>query len=261
MNSSSGYVSRRPKAHITSFNANSVHLRNPWALALWSLLYPGFGQISNGNIVRGTILFSGEMLINYKAHINLAILYSFNGAYQEAKQVLDIHWLVIYCSVLLFAVWDSYRLTVESNKLSVLADRENSVIITTRMGGISLNYLDKRNPWVSVAWSLLLPGLGHMYNGLTVLSAIMSIFSVGFLIGSHGLESIMYTLWGDFDQARNILDWQRFMNLPSFYGFAAWDAYLKTVEFNKLFNIEQAQFFKSTYQGYSVKLPFTVRGG
>jgi len=261
LNSSAHNTIRRPKASVTPFNTNIIHRRNPWMLAFWSLLYPGFGQINNGSIIKGFILFTGEMLINYKSHLNLAILYSFNGAFQAAKQVLNIHWLIIYCSVLLFAVWDSYRITVECNKLSILADREHAVITPTRLSGIGLNSLDKRNPWVSVAWSMLLPGLGHMYNCLTVLSTMIFVFGSGMLIASHGLEAIMYTLWGDFSQAKAILDWQWFMNLPSFYGFAAWDAYVKTVESNKLFNIEQAQYFKSTHQGYSLRMPFPVRGG
>ncbi|MEN6391344.1 MAG: hypothetical protein ABFD04_13095 [Syntrophomonas sp.] len=261
MNSSANNAIRRPKASITPFNTNSLHLRNPWTLACWSLLYPGFGHINNGSISKGFLLFTGELLINYKSHLNLAILYSFNGAFQAAKQVLDTQWLIIYCSVLLFAIWDSYRLTVECNKLSVLADREHSPITPTAVSGISVNSLDKRNPWVGFAWSMLLPGLGHMYAGLNVLSTIIFIFGTGIFVVSHSLQAIMYTIWGDFSGARNILDWQWFMNLPSLYGFAAWDAYLKTVELNKLFNIEQARYFKKTYQGISLRLPFPVRGG
>lgn len=260
MNSSDN-TARRPKASITPYNTNSVHLRNPWTLACWSLLYPGFGHINTGSIGKGFLLFTSEMLINYKSHLNLAILYSFNGSFQDAKQVLDTHWLIIYCSVLVFAVWDSYRLTVECNKLSILADRGYAAITPTRLSGIGINSLDKRNPWVSVTWSMLLPGLGHMYNGLTLLSTIILISGSGILIASHGLEAIMHTVWGDFGQARTVLDWQWFMNFPSFYGFAVWDAYLKTVEFNKLFNIEQARFFKNTYQGTALRLPFPVRGG
>jgi hypothetical protein len=261
LNSSANDTIRRPKVSITPFNTNSIHLRNPWTLAFWSLLYPGFGHISNGCISKGFLLFAGEMLINYKSHLNLAILYSFNGAFPEAVQVLNIHYLIIYCSVLVFAIWDSYRLTVECNKLSVLADWENAVIIPTRLSGIGLNSLDKRNPWLSVAWSMLLPGLGHMYNGLTMLPTIIFIMLSGIFFASHGLEAIMYTLWGDFSQARAVIDWQWFMNLPSFYGFAAWDAYIKTVEFNKLFNLEQARYFKSTYQGCALQMPFPLRGG
>jgi len=261
LNSSAYDTIRRPKAIITPFNTNSIHLRNPWTLAFWSLLYPGFGHISNGFIGKGFLLFTGETLINYKSHLNLAILYSFNGAFQEATQILNIHFFIIYCSVLVFAIWDSYQLTVECNKLSILADREHAVISPTRLSGIGLNSLDKRNPWVSVAWSMFLPGLGHMYNGLTVLSAIIFIIVSGIIFASHGLEAIMYTLWGDFSQARSVLDWQWFINLPSIYGFAAWDAYVKTVEFNKLFDIEQAQYFKSAYRGHSLKIPFPPRGG
>lgn len=261
MDSSDNHAVRRPKASITPFNINSVHLRNPWTLAFWSLLYPGFGHINNGIIGKGFLLFAGEMLINYQSHLNLAILYSFNGDFQAARQILDTQWLLIYCSVLVFAIWDSYRLTVECNKLSVLADREKSAIIPTRLNGIGLNSLDKRNPWVSAAWSMLLPGLGHMYNGLSLLSLIILSLGSGILIASHGLQAIMNSILGDFDQAKAILDWQWFMNFPSFYGFAAWDAYLKTVELNKLFNIEQARYFKKTCKGTSLRLPFPLKGG
>lgn len=254
-------IIRRPKASLSSYNHNSFHLRNPWVIGLWSLLYPGFGHISTGSMAKGFLLFAGELLVNYKANLNLAILYSFTGSFEEAKQVLNTQWLLIYSSVLLFAMWDSYRLTVEFNKLSVLADREKAPLSPIGIDSIGINFFDKRNPWVSASWSLMLPGLGQMYNGNTVKAAFVAIFACGIIIASHGLQAILYTFLGHFEQARIILDWQWFINLPAFYGFAAWDAYLSTIEVNKLFAIEQAQYFKDNYLGQSLLRPFPLKGG
>ena len=44
---------------------------------------------------------------------------------------------------------DSYNLTVNTNKLAVLAAREKAPIDVFKMIPFSINYLDKRVPWVT----------------------------------------------------------------------------------------------------------------
>ncbi|OPX88828.1 MAG: hypothetical protein A4E53_01788 [Pelotomaculum sp. PtaB.Bin104] len=132
-------------------------------VAWWSLVYPGFGHFRLVATLKGAFLFIGELLINTYCHLNLAIIYTFTGNFAMAKQVLNIHLLLLYCGILVFAIWDSYRITLEINKVSVLADHADAPITPTALGPAALNALDKRNPWVAVAWSALGPGLGHIY--------------------------------------------------------------------------------------------------
>lgn len=83
---------RRPKGAMNSLATNFFHLRNPYTIAWWSFTYPGFGHISMGNYATGFLLFIWEMVANTKAHVNLAILYSFTGRFDLAKEVLDNRW-------------------------------------------------------------------------------------------------------------------------------------------------------------------------
>jgi len=92
-----------------------LHLRNPFVIAWWSLAYPGLGHLLLSKYIRGFLLFTWEVFLNYNAHINLAILYSFTGRFQMAKDVLDTTWVMFYAPTYLFAVWDSYRTTVDLN--------------------------------------------------------------------------------------------------------------------------------------------------
>jgi hypothetical protein len=70
---------------------------------------------------------------------------------------------MMYIPVYLYCVWDSYRQTNDLNKHYFLAESEKAPIVPFKMNGFSLNSLDKRNPWVALVWSLLLPGLGSLY--------------------------------------------------------------------------------------------------
>ncbi len=259
VHTSSSQIVRRPKVKLTSYNVNYFHLRNPWIVAWWSLAYPGFGHLTLGSVAKGIFVFSGEMLVNYMAHINSAIVYSFTGNFQQAKDILDTQWLLVYIGILVFAIWDSYRITIETNKLSVLADREYASIIPTALGKASINALDKRNPWISAAWSIILPGLGQLYNSETIKAVFLLVLGGFILVFSHALQAIGYTALGNFQQAKAIVNWQWLLNFPSFFVFAIWDAYQSTVNLNKLFDIEQAQFFKNKYQNPGFKKP--VLGG
>lgn len=72
---------------------------------------------------------------------------------------------------------------------------------------------------------------------------------------SHLLPAIGYTALGQYAQAKAVLDWQWLLNMPSFYCFAIYDAYVKAVEINKTFDQEQAQFLRNNYQCTLFQMP------
>jgi hypothetical protein len=183
------------------------------------------------------------------------ILYSFIGDFEKAKEVADINWVLLYIPTYIFAIWDSYRTTVDMNHNYILASREDAEIKPFRMSALEINYLDKRRPWISAAWSLLIPGTGQLYIHRIVTAAFVVIWWIVVAYLSRTLPAIHYTLLGDFSQAKTVLDMHWFLNVPSIYFFAMYDAYTNTVENNKLYDWEQSKFFKRDYQSKSFKMP------
>lgn len=258
MMQSQSHPPRRPKGAINSLATNFVHLRNPYTITWWSAAFPGFGHISMGNYISGFLLFFWEMLANTKAKVNLAILYSFTGRFDMAKEIVDNRWLLLYAPVFIFALWDSYRLALQMNQLSILADRGGRTVQPASMSFMEINTLDKRSPWVAVTWTLLLPGLGHIYTHRIPTGFFLLIWWMAIAYYSFLLPATQFTSMGEFEHARNILDPEWIMFLPSIYGFGAYDAYVNTIEYNRLFEKEQATYFQKKYQHPNFIMPTKV---
>lgn len=246
---------RRPKGIVSPFSINYLHLRNPLVIAMWSAFFPGFGHISLGSYVKGYTLVIWEIVVNMQSHINVAIMYTLQGKFDLVKSVIDKRWVYLYIPIFIYSIMSSYRVTVDLNNFTILSNFEKSPIIPFKMNAIEINYLDKRNPWLSVLFSAFMPGAGH----LTTNRLPTGFFLLGWLIVityfSHILEASYFTLIGDFAQASVILNPQWVMFLPSIYGFAIYDSYVNTVEYNKLFDIEQSKFLKDNYQSAKFKIP------
>jgi hypothetical protein len=78
-------------------------------MILWSIALPGFGQILNQQILKGTLFIVLEFLINIQSNFNLAIMYSFLGEIQNAIDVTNYQWLMFYPCLYMFAIWDAYK--------------------------------------------------------------------------------------------------------------------------------------------------------
>lgn len=176
---SSSQKDRRPLGIMNSIATNYLHLRNPYAIAWWSAAFPGFAHLSLGSYIAGFLLFNWEVLVNYQASVNLGILYSFTGRFEMAKEVVNTRWLLLYAPVYIYCIWNGYQLTVDLNKLTILAERNKSKIAPERISFFEINALDKRAPWVSVAWTFLTPGLGHLYTHRTPTAFFLLIWWIG----------------------------------------------------------------------------------
>lgn len=247
---------RRTLLYVNIFGSTQLHLRNPFIIAAWSIAFPGMGHLLLSKYLRGLVLFLWEIYINYNSHVNLLILYSCIGNFEKAKQVINIRWLSLYLPIYIFAIWDSYRTTVDLNHVCLLARREDIDIQPFKMNFIEINYLDKRNPWVATMWSLLVPGSGQLYLHRLITAFFLIIWWIIICYNSNFLPSAHCTLLGDFKRAKEILDMQWFLNIPSVYLFAMYDAYTNTIETNKLFDWEQAKFLKKNYQSSNFNMPF-----
>ncbi len=113
-------------------------------------------------------------------------------------------------------------------------------------------YLDKRSPWVAAIFSSLAPGTGHLYTHRIPTSFFLLVKFILVIYFSHLLPAIHYTAVGAFEQATVAIDPQWFLFLPSLLGFAIYDSYVNTVEYNRLFSMEQSRFIRDNYQDQDI---------
>lgn len=254
-----GQMPRHQKGMMNSLATNFYHLRNPYTIAWWSFTYPGFGHISMGSYVSGFLLFIWEMLSNTQGKVNLAILYTFTGRYDMAKEVVDNRWLFLYPCVFIFSIWDSYRRAIKFNQRAILADRAGAVIQPESISFMEINVLDKRTPWLAAVWSLILPGLGHLYTHRIPTGFFLLVWWVAIAYFSSLYQAVEYTALGLFEQAKTVVNPEWLIFMPSVLGYAVYDAYVNTVEYNRLFSKEQASFFRKEYQDPSFIMPVEVQ--
>lgn len=233
---------------MSIFGTTQLHLKNPYIVACWSIAFPGFGHMLLSKYLRGMALFIWELFINQKIHLNSAMVYSFNGDIAAARAVLDVNMMHMYIPVYLFAIWDSYRTTMDLNKISLLADKENAPFNTFSIGALEINYLDKRNPIAALLWSMTIPSVGQLYIHRIVLGFFNLVMTVIFVHYSHMIEGIHYLILGDIAKSTSVLNPQWLLYFPSFYFFTIYDAYTNCVENNKLFKKEQSNYLKRHYQ-------------
>lgn len=246
---------RRTRGYLSALGMNYINPINPWIPAFFSFSFPGFGNLLQGRYLKAFTLIGWEVFINTHAHINLGIMYSLIGQFEKAKNVLDEHWLILYVGIYIYAIWDSYRATVDMNKQYILADREDAPIKPAVFSAWDYNFMDKRHPWVALTWSVLAPGLGNLYNhkvitGFFVFGATITIMSF-----SNLPEAINLTMIGHFKESTSSLNMQWTLYLPSMYAFIFYDSYIGAVEQNKLFEKEQSRFLRSNYQSSQFKMP------
>jgi TM2 domain-containing membrane protein YozV len=247
---------RRQRAHLSQFTTTVLQTKNPWVVAFFSFSYPGFGHLLLHRYVAGFILILWETFINDLSNVNLGIMYTLIGDFEKAKEVLDERWLILYVGIYMFGIWDGYRTTVDLNKLYLLADREDAPLSPIKMGGWDINFMDKRKPWVAVVWSALFPGLGHLYIHKVVAGFFIFAYTVGIMYFGHIPLGIQYTMIGEFAKAKEVLDMQWLIYLPSIFFFILYDAYSATVEYNHLFEKEMKKFLRDNYQNKEFKFPF-----
>lgn len=250
---------RRSIAHVSILGTTQLHLRNPFVIAFWSLMFPGLGHLLLSKYIRGFLLFIWEIFINVEAHINMGILYSLTGQFELAKSVIDVRWAMLYIPTYLFGVWDSYRTSVDINKTYVLAAREDAEIKPFAINSWEINYLDKSSPWVAFAWSMLTPGAGQIILHRIVAAFFILVWWIVIVYNSKLLPGIHFTMLGQFQNAQSALNQQWFLNIPSIYCFALYDAYTNTVESNKLYDWEQSKFLKRDYQSAGFPMPFATK--
>ncbi|CAG7645783.1 hypothetical protein ACFQI7_26130 [Paenibacillus allorhizosphaerae] len=239
---------RRNIVSSSPFSSNTLSFKSPWIVFWWSAAFPGFGHILVNSYIWGFFLMVFEYTANTLSKINSAIYFTMTGQFETAKDIIEWRYFLVYSTVYVFAMWDSYRRCVDLNKVYQLAYRDSPAIKPFHFTSLELNFLEKKKPGLALIWSFLLPPLGYIYLQ-RIPAALFSFIWWGTILHcSHVLEGVHYTALGQFAQAKSILDFQWLLYIPSIYGFSLYDSYTKTVENNLIFEIELSRFLKQTYQ-------------
>ena len=246
---------RHPKGALTAFGALGTHLRKPWVTAWWSAALPGFGHMFVSSHLKGFILIAWEFLVNTQAHINMAIILSFTGKFQDAETVVDHRWLLLYAAVYVYAIWDSYSETIEQNKYYVLAEREDYPITPVKVSALEFGYGKKRVPLMAIVWSLLTPGLGHLYSKKILEGFFIMAWFIAVAYLAHFCEAIEASFLGDFNRVQSIVNYDWLLFIPSLYGYSAYASYVGVVELNKFYDAEQARFLRQEYMNSKFIMP------
>ncbi|MFC4808161.1 hypothetical protein [Paenibacillus sp. GCM10023250] len=242
------YRNRYYQANVSTWGTVQLHQRNPHVVAMWSVAFPGFGHFLCERFVTGFALFFWEFYINQVTHLNTAMMYSFNGEFDRAKAVLDEKHIYLYIPVYLFAIWDSYRMTVDGNKVQVLAKRENAKFPTFAITPFGCAILSKKDPWIAFAWAMAFPSLGQLYLFRCINALLTLVMTITVLLNSNLVEGIHYCMLFDFAKAREVVDEQWSLYFPSIYFYGIYETYTNAVEISKLYNNEQANFLKEHHQ-------------
>lgn len=253
-------MERRNQAILSCFGTSQITYRRPTTVAWWSAAFPGFGHMLLNMHLKGNILFLFEIVINVNSQLNLATVYTFSGQFEMARNVLNTRWIIIYIPFYIFCIWDSYRSTIDVNKLFLLTEPLPVHMPVFVMKNFELCYLDKRIPYAASIWSLFLPGLGQLYNRRTLTAFSLLVWTLVITFYSRDLESLQLLFEGDFIHSTEKVDMEWLLFIPSLALGAAFDAYVTTIEYNRLFEREQRDFIHEKWQSNDFKPSFFKNG-
>ena len=76
--------------------------------AFFSIIMPGFGQIYNGQFIKGIVFVIVEHFDNVYGKINEAIHLDFNGFHQKAIETTHFEGLLFYPGFFAYCIWDAW---------------------------------------------------------------------------------------------------------------------------------------------------------
>ncbi|MFC7391472.1 hypothetical protein [Scopulibacillus cellulosilyticus] len=92
--------------------ARYIHMvinKHCYIAILFGWLYTGFGQFYNGQYLKGLLFVIFNTFNNQYGHLNQAMMYSFTGNIESAKQILNYQWILNYPAYFAYAQWDAYK--------------------------------------------------------------------------------------------------------------------------------------------------------
>lgn len=245
---------RRPISNIGFFGITYLKQQNPYIVAWWSAVFPGFGHYLLNQYLRAMLLTLCEKSMNFLAHINEAMVYTFCGQFEMAKSVLEPRWAFAYLTVYLIAIGDSFRSALFQNKLYHLAMLENQKMDCLKFIPTGVQYLEKKDPYIGAVYSFFFPGLGQLYNHRFMLAIYAMVWWLIYISMSRMHESLFNLLLGNLEVSISMLHRHWLLFMPSVMGGSIYYSYRTTVDQNQLFRIEQRQYFSNRYQDASFRI-------
>lgn len=232
---SSLHTNRIPRVKVSPLAMSYLVKRHPWVAVWWSVALPGLGHLFLGLHLKGLVLMTWEILVNYKAHLNTAIYFTLLGQYDQAREVLDYQWVIIYPLFYLFSMFDAYRTCVELNTLTarerVQRHRTFKMVSLTPLG---VTTITRRNPLMASFWSATITGFGQFYNDRGLKAWIMMVWYLVVVLRSGLAQAAYYTATGRLALVPATLDFQWLLFWPSIWVFGVVDAYSDSAEQNAL---------------------------
>ena len=137
---SNNYNPQPPRISLSSYTILDLNVKHPLMTVWWAASFAGFGQMFVSSYVKGYLLFLLEIIVNMRAKLNLAIIYSFTGRFEQAKEVAAPRRLLAYALIYVYNLWDAYNQTVNLNKQAVPTAREKTSIVVFKMQAFGVNY-------------------------------------------------------------------------------------------------------------------------
>jgi hypothetical protein len=93
--------------------------------------------------------------------------------------------------------------------------------------------LHPRNPWVVAFFSFSYPGFGHLLLHRYIAGYILILWEMFINHFAKVNTGILYSLTGEFEKAKEVLDERWLILYVAIYMFGIWDGYRTTVDLNK----------------------------
>lgn len=247
---------RRNKMSISPLSLNYFDTKHSWVPAWWSAAMPGFGHIHLGLWLKGILLMSGEIFLNLYGNVNLALLYSFTGQFDLLHEdLINYNFVFLYGVLYVFGIWDSYRVSVDMNKISYLESKQEiRVFKCYDVSSLDLNYMDKRIPWIAAFWSVLFIGIGHIYNHKLLNGFILMGWGIIIAVKTNLPYILIFTLTGQFERINEVINYEWLLFFPSIYFFSIYDSYSSSIGYNQVFKEEQLYYLKSKFKGNKLEI-------
>jgi len=248
-------TARRPFGVVGSAGITYLHPHNPNIVAWWSAAFPGFGHLLLHQYVRGVLLTLSEVAINTLGHVNEAMVYSFCGQFELAKEVVNPEYMYGYMFLYFWAICDSRRCANEMCRISEASMAERTG--TGRTFSLSLwgiAYVVRRRPALGAFCSAVFPGLGQLYNGRTFLAFYAILWWWIYALNSNAYAAVLELFYGRIEASSALLvpHWLLFM--PSVMGGAVYHGHLAARENNRFFRAEQRRYLEARYQSPGFRL-------
>ncbi|WP_282155210.1 hypothetical protein [Cytobacillus gottheilii] len=245
---------RRSLLKISMFGISYLKDHNPYMIAWWSAVFPGFGHYLLNQYIRATLLTLSEVIINTLAHINEAMIYSFCGKYELATSILEPTWAFGYLVIYLYTIGDSFRIALYQNKLTHLALKENKNIPCLAVTAAEIQYLEEKSPFFSAFYSFFFPGLGQLYNHRFGLAFYAMFWWWIYIWLSKAHEALLTLLLGQLEASNSMLNPHWFLFMPSVLFGSIYQSYLVTMEQNQLFRLEQRTYLSKRYSNSKLRI-------